>query len=187
MKLTAKQRRFVEEYLIDLNATQAAIRAGYSKKNADTIGYQLLQKTPVQKAIQEAQKKLSKRAQITQERVLAEYAKIAFSDMRNVVTWGKDVRILVMPDGTVVKGNGIELIDSCDLSNDAALAVAEIKQTKEGLAIKLHDKKGALDSIARHLGMFKDSVDVNHGGHIATTEIPIDEYKAARGEILNEY
>ena len=70
MKLTPKQQRFVEEYLVDLNATQAAIRAGYSGRRASEIGHQLLQKTTVSGAIQEAQQKRSERVEITQDYVL---------------------------------------------------------------------------------------------------------------------
>lgn len=69
-KLTPKQERFVEEYLIDLNATQAAIRAGYSARRAKEIGYQLLHKTTLQETIQKARQKLSERVRITQEKVL---------------------------------------------------------------------------------------------------------------------
>lgn len=70
MALNAKQRRFVDEYLIDLNATQAAIRAGYSVSRASEIGYQLLQKTTVKEAIQSAMAKREKRTEITQDYVL---------------------------------------------------------------------------------------------------------------------
>ena len=68
--MTPKQIRFVEEYLIDLNATQAATRAGYSAKRAAEQGYQLLQKTTVQQAIQNAQQARSKRTEITQDEVI---------------------------------------------------------------------------------------------------------------------
>lgn len=79
MALTTKQERFVEEYLVDLNATQAAIRAGYSSKTAEQMGYQLLQKTSVQKALREAIDERSKRTGITQEKVIEEIGKIAFA------------------------------------------------------------------------------------------------------------
>ena len=74
--LTPKQQRFVEEYLIDLNATQAAIRAGYSEKTARSIGQRLLTNVDIQKAIQEAQNKLSERTGITQEYVLINIQKV---------------------------------------------------------------------------------------------------------------
>ncbi len=71
LDLTAKQARFVEEYLIDLNATAAAIRAGYSEKTAATIGHENLRKPKIADAIRVGREKLSKRAQITQKDVLA--------------------------------------------------------------------------------------------------------------------
>lgn len=83
MALTAKQQRFVEEYLVDLNATQAAIRAGYSEKNADKIGSELLGKTGVAEAVQEAMAKRSAKTGLTAEKVLAdleELRKMALSD-----------------------------------------------------------------------------------------------------------
>lgn len=79
MALTAKQERFVSEYLVDLNATQAAIRAGYSERTADRIGPELLGKTCVSKAIQAAIEERSKRTGITQEKVVEEIGKIAFA------------------------------------------------------------------------------------------------------------
>ena len=75
--LTPKQERFVQEYLVDLNATQAAIRAGYSKNRASELGYQLLQKTTVQSAVQKAQKDRSKRTEITQDYVINKLKAIA--------------------------------------------------------------------------------------------------------------
>ena len=77
MALTAKQAAFVQEYLVDLNATQAAIRAGYSQRRAGAIGYQLLQKTTVQEAIKAAMDERGDRTHITQDFVLAELYKIA--------------------------------------------------------------------------------------------------------------
>ena len=79
MALTEKQKRFVAEYLVDLNATQAAIRAKYSEKTAEQMGYQLLQKTSVQKAVQEAMKNRQQRTEITQDKVLEELGKVAFA------------------------------------------------------------------------------------------------------------
>lgn len=75
--LTPKQERFVQEYLVDLNATQAAIRAGYSKNRASELGYQLLQKTTVQSAVQKAQKDRSERTEITQDYVIKKLKAIA--------------------------------------------------------------------------------------------------------------
>ena len=83
-ELTGKQKRFVEEYLCDLNATQAAIRAGYSAKTAEWIGPQLLQKTHVAAAIQEAMNKRSVRTEITADRVLREVSHMALYDPADI-------------------------------------------------------------------------------------------------------
>lgn len=82
--LTPKQARFVEEYLVDLNATQAAIRAGYSARTAGQTSFELLKKPEIQILISEAQKKRSKRTEITQDRVLQELAKLGFGDIRDI-------------------------------------------------------------------------------------------------------
>ena len=100
-KLTAKQQRFCDEYLIDLNATQAAIRAGYSKKTANEQGARLLVNVSIQKKIFELQKEREKRTEITQDSVLRELALIAFakaSDYAKVVE--KDAMVEV--DGNMV-------------------------------------------------------------------------------------
>ena len=81
--LTPKQRRFIEEYLIDLNATQAAIRAGYKKSAARQIGSENLSKLDISEAVAELQAERSKRGQIKADNVVAELAKIAFSSMRH--------------------------------------------------------------------------------------------------------
>ena len=79
MALTEKQDRFAQEYIIDLNAKQAAIRAGYSEKTAEQIGYQLLQNTSVQEVIQKAIADRQKRTEVTQDMVVEELRAVAFS------------------------------------------------------------------------------------------------------------
>lgn len=172
MALTAKQRRFVEEYLIDLNATQAAIRAGYSPKRADAIGYENLRKPEIHAAIEAAQAERSKRTEITQDMVLRELAKIGFADIRKVVRWGNtEIRLNDgSDDGLVEVYHGLALTAADEIDDDTAAAIAEVSQGKEGLRVKLHDKKGALVDIGKHLGMFKDRVE--HSGEIKTA-LPI--------------
>ena len=166
MALTPKQARFVEEYLVDLNATQAATRAGYSERTANEQGARLLAHVSVAAAIAAAQQKRSKRTEITQDMVLREYAKIAFSDIRKVAKWGESVAIRIEGDGgeeTILR-HTVALLASDTLDADTAAAVEEVSEGKQGLKIKMHDKKGALDSLARHLGMFVDraQLDVTH-------------------------
>ena len=156
-KLTPKQSAFVAEYLIDLNATQAAIRAGYSAKTAAVIGVENLRKPNIDAAIQEAKQKRAERTEISQDNILAEIAKIAFSDVRRIFK----------PDGS--------LIPISDLSDEAAACVAgcDLVTVSRGegdveyvAKVKLTDKLKALELAARHLGMFKDKLDLTGDIHI---------------------
>lgn len=172
MAITAKQSRFVDEYLIDLNATQAAIRAGYDPKWAKTNTTKLLTNTNIQKFLVERQKSLSERTEITQEMVLTELAKIGFADIRKAVKWSPSLGEQVVGDD-IVQTNGVMLIDSDRLDDDTAAAVSEISQTAQGIKIKMHDKRAALVDIGRHLGMFTDKVDITGSVHLS-----LDKYDA---------
>lgn len=172
MAITAKQKRFVDEYLLDLNATQAAIRAGYNKKWITTNITKLLDNTSVKKYLSERQQARLVRTEITQDQVLKELAKIGFADIRKAVKWSPAMGEMVVGDD-VVQTNGVLLVNSDDLDDDTAAAIAEIKQTQHGIAIKFHDKKGALVDIGRHLGMFTDKVDLT-----GNVKLVLDHYDA---------
>jgi len=148
-KLTDKQKKFIQEYLVDLNATQAAIRAGYSEKTAPMIGKENLIKPYIQNFIQEAQKKLAEETEITQQRVLNEEKRLAFADYRDVFN----------KDGTTIKPH--------ELPEDIARALAgiEVIETydKQGaltrkFKYRFWDKGRALERISRHLGMYVDNI-----------------------------
>lgn len=175
MALTAKQQRFVDEYLIDLNATQAAIRAGYSKKTADQQASRLLTNVKVSQYLSERRLALQGRIEITQEMVLRELAKIGFSDIRKVVRWGETkVRMVDGEDDgpeDMVPYHGLALIDSTEIDEDTAGAIAEVSQGRDGLKVKLHDKKGALVDIGRHLGMFAPPANPELDAEIKRLEI----------------
>lgn len=143
-KLTAKQARFVEEYLVDLNAAGAARRAGYSVNRCMEIGYQLLQHSTVQLAIQAAMRERSARTGITADRVVQELAVIGFADLTDYVEWGP---------------TGIQLKCSATLDSTKRRAVIEVSETRQGVKIKLADKKGSLDSLGRHLGIYTQQAD----------------------------
>lgn len=153
MALTDKQTAFVREYLIDLNATQAAIRAGYSARTAASQGQRLLKNAEVAAAVTDAQKARAARTEVTADQVVAELAKVAFSRMGDFVTWGP---------------GGVTLRDSASLSPDAAACVAEVSETTSqgggSLKFKLHSKTQALELLGRHLGLFKDRLDVEVKG-----------------------
>lgn len=175
MPLTPKQQRFVEEYLVDLNATQAATRAGYSAKTAYSIGDENLKKPEIAEAIKRAMDARSERTEITADRVLNELAKIGFSDIRKAVKWYSQANIAAVDadaDTEALAGEGairfavanqVELVSSDDIDDETAAAISEIGQSATGaLKVKLHDKRAALVDIGRHLGMFTDKVQ--HSG-----------------------
>jgi phage terminase small subunit len=161
--LTAKQRVFVREYLLDFNATQAAIRAGYSAQTARQTGSENLSKPYIAAEIERA---LAERGGITRTRVVEELAKIAFSDIGKVVTWGPEAAVIRTPEnGAAIKRteSRITLLDSDEIEDDARGAVAEVSQGANGaLHVKMHDKVAALDKLARVLGMYRIKVDVSH-------------------------
>lgn len=149
-KLTEKQQRFVDEYLIDLNATQAAIRAGYSVRNGDKIGSGLLGKTRVAEAISKKMADRSRRTGVNQDRVVLELAKIAFVNIKNVVN------------------NDCEILPDADEADLAAIESVKVKTipTKSGEVgiereVKLYSKLKALEMLGKHLGMWNDKLDVN--------------------------
>lgn len=163
MALTAKQQLFVKEYLIDLNASAAYKRAGYKSKNPDVDGHKLLVTPSIQEAVKKAMDKRSQRTEITADMVLQEYAKLAFSNITDYLSVeDKLVTTRFDENGQPITElqQVVNIFDTDMVKEDKMRAVAEIKQTREGIALKLHDKKGALDSIARHLGMFNDKIEV---------------------------
>ena len=144
-KLTAKQQRFCDEYLIDLNATQAAIRAGYSPNTACEQASRLLANVKVQDEIAREMAERSKRTGINQDRVLMEIAKMAFVNIDDVIDL----------DTAEVKKTATK-------DDLACIQSVKIKPTEFGTEreIKLCDKKSNLELLGKHLGMFKDKVEL---------------------------
>ncbi len=147
-KVTEKQKRFVEEYLIDLNATQAAIRAGYKGKNQDNIGSELLGKTCIREAINRQIAKRSKRTGVTQDRVINELAKIAFLDMTQVVDGYGQIKADATPEDRAC----IESIKYKSSSSDQGESVER--------EVKVASKLKALELLGKHLGMFSDKLNI---------------------------
>jgi phage terminase small subunit len=149
-RLTPRQELFVAEYLVDFNATQAAARAGYSKKTAGKIGHELLKKPEIQTAIRSRLDELTAEIEITQEKVLREYARVAFFDPRK----------LLNSDGTP------KPVDELDDNTAAALAGLDVEvvgNEESGLATirkyKIANKLGGLDSLSKYLGLFEKHND----------------------------
>lgn len=157
--MNSKQERFCTEFIVDLNGTEAAKRAGYQKASAHVTASRLLDNPKVRARIAELQASLAERTGITVERVLKEYEKLAFSNMQDYIRVGD---------------NGLAYLDLSQLTRDQAAAIAHFDVDEDQVLggddeenepahvitrkvkIKLADKKGALDSIAKHLGMFLD-------------------------------
>jgi len=147
-KLTPKQQRFVEEYLIDLNATQAAIRAGYSKKTAEVTGSRLLRNAKVKEAIKQAAKERSERTGVTQDMVIDQLRKIAFHDIRDVVEW---------------KNNKIRIRDSDKVDGTIIQEIQEsVSESGRTLKVKTNDRMKALELLAKHLRMFDETTQNNN-------------------------
>ena len=150
-KLTAKQERFVAEYLIDLNATQAAIRAGYSEKGAFVRGSELLRNRKVAEAVAAGQDKIAAKLDFKAEDVLRELGKIGFANIEDYIT---------------VNEYGHPAVDLSEMTREQAAALSEVSYDAAGNPkIKLADKRAALVDLGRHFELFTDKavVDVNHG------------------------
>jgi phage terminase small subunit len=157
MMLTPRQARFVEEYVADLNGKQAAIRAGYSPKNAEVQASRMLRYAKVEAAFRVAVQARSNRTQITADRVVTELAKLAFSNIFDFITMQSDGSVLVdlsrVPRYQAAALHEIMIDEHTEQSGEEARKVKRIR-------IKLCDKKAALDSLARHLGMVIDRRDL---------------------------
>ena len=151
--LTPKRLRFIDEYMVDLNATQAAIRAGYSKKTAQEQSSRLLSNVMVQQEIERRRADLAEKSRITTEKVVAELGKIGFANMADYLKCNE---------------GGDPYFDYSSLTRDQAAALAEVTvesyvegkgkdaQSVKKIKFKLANKISALDKLGRHLGMFKD-------------------------------
>lgn len=144
-KLTKKQQMFVDEYLIDLNATQAAIRAGYSPDTAKEMGCENLTKPNIKNAIDTALAERSRRTGISADRVLIEIAKLAFVNPADVIN---------MEDGTV-RMDATQDDLACVQSVKKKRSYSDVGSSTEN-EVKLYDKKAALELLGKHLGIFTD-------------------------------
>lgn len=167
--LDNKEKRFVEEYIINLDPVKSAIAAGYSETVARGKAYSWVvcesvsgnAKPHVAHAIEEALRKRAERTEITADRVLKELAKLGFSNMKKFSKWS---------------GDHMDLVDSEELSDEDTACVQEITKTTNNsgstIKIKLHDKKGALEQLGKHLKLFTEKHEHTgaDGGPIKTEQ-----------------
>ena len=178
--LTAKQSRFIDEYLLDLNASDAAIRAGYSPKTAAATGWENLRKPDIQIAVRERRQDIAQRNAVGADRVIEELCAIAFTKLSDIAPWDD---------------RGPRLIPSDELENQVAAAVSSLKVKRrrevngkgedavvwevEEREIKMHDKLGALDKLAKHLGLYpKDPTVYNDSRTLSLNGLNVEELKA---------
>ena len=148
-KLTEKQQRFVDEYLIDLNATQAAIRAGYSAKTAQEQGSHNLSKLMVQQAIAEQMADRSRRTGVNQDRIVLELARIAFAKITDIVDSEGKIKSTATDDD-------LACIESVKYKGSESETSSSVERE-----VKLSSKLKALELLGKHLGMWNDKLDVN--------------------------
>ena len=157
-KTSLRQQIFAREYVIDMNGTRAAIAAGYAEKAAAQASSQLLRNTKVSKLIDELQSKRASKLEIKAEKIAEELARIGFANMHDYMS---------------VDDDGKPFLDLSALTRDQAAAIQEIREDTTGgsgdgerklvvrTTFKLADKRGALELLGRHLGMFQDNLKIS--------------------------
>lgn len=188
--LSPKQLQFCKEYLIDLNATQAAIRAGYSINAAKEQGSRLLTYANIQEKIQELKQLRSERTEITADMVLKELAAVGFAKITDFLKVS-EMSIEVEKEDPEADDEGeddedglpvvtdkrffkmVEIFETDKMPTPAIPAIASIKQGPKGIELKLHDKVKSLELIGKHLGMFPTHVDVTTKGESINTKAPV--------------
>ncbi|MFB6473336.1 terminase small subunit [Paenibacillus glucanolyticus] len=164
-ELTDKQRIFVMEYMRDFNATRAAMAAGYSKKTAYAIGWENLRKPEIQAEIARFKGEKAEELGIDIQRVIMEYMKIAFTDVTDLLEFGqREVPVMTML-GPLYEGEGdekkpvtklVNFVDFKDSSQIDGTVISEVKQGKDGVSIKLHDKMKALKELEKYTGFMTE-------------------------------
>lgn len=152
-ELTPKQQQFAREYLKDLNATQAAIRAGYSEKTAKEQGARLLTNVHVASFVQKEMDKRAKRTEIDANDVLREIARLAFVDPRNLFDErGRLKPVTQLPDNIAASVASVEVVTSRIPGSDPV----DVEYTSK---IKFWDKRASLELLGKHLKLFTDKIE----------------------------
>lgn len=167
-KMTERQKKFCNEYLIDLNVTQAAIRAGYTAKYADKRAYGLLDKPEIKEYIEKRMQAREKRTEITQDMVLKELAAIAFTDGSKYAkvieknAYDEKGNPVINPEtGEILRYKAIAFKNTDELTDIEKKAISGIHKGKDGMRVETYDKLKALELLGKHLGMFKDKVELS--------------------------
>lgn len=152
-KLTEKQKRFALEYLVDFNATQAAIRAGYSKRTAHAVGHENLTKSDIQKLVKELADKATEKVEVEVNNILRELLVMGFFDPADFTKVGSVADIAKLPE-------------------HVRRAIAGWSWDKQGnFILKFHDKKSVLELLGKYKSMWTEKHDHNHGGDVTFTMV----------------
>lgn len=151
-----RHERFAQNMASGMSGIDAYIAAGYEadEASARVCATRLLANVAVKLRIDALVAEDARKAGVTRERVIAEMAKIAFADLRKAVRWGEAIPVRDPETGELEILNGVALVGSDAIDNDTAAALSEVRQTRDGVVVKLHDKQTALTNLARHFGMF---------------------------------
>ena len=163
----ANQEIFAQNVAKGKTQAEAYVIAGYSE-NASNASV-LAARPEVAARINEIKLVAAARANVTTERVLAELARIGFADITETIK--------------IIDGK-VKVADTATLSADCRAAIAEISQGRDGIKVKLHDKRAALENLGKHLGLFKENIDLNV--NVSLADLVNGSYKLERGELTPE-
>lgn len=162
--ISQKKLAFARAYVVLLDGTESAKRAGYAKGSAHVTASRLLREPRVKAIIAQEQLMLAKDHHLEASKILKELSLIAFARITDAVAWNK---------------SGVVITNSEALASDQVAAIAEVRSMKDGVTIKMHDKLAALDKLGRHLGLFESKDDKPAGVTIVINRL-FDEPKNAR-------
>jgi len=148
--LTPKQKLFCDYYLISLNATDAAIKAGYSAKTAHSIGFENLIKPEIQSYIESKQVKLQEKIEVTQQMVLEELAKIGFSNIQDLMDEGNTFK-----DALEIEKTKAAAIESIKVKTTTRTIIGQPDEVSQEIQFKMYSKTNALEQLGKHLGFFE--------------------------------
>lgn len=167
--LTPRQERFCQEYLIDLNGTQSAIRAGYSKRTANEQAAKQLAKGSIQSRLNELRRDREQRTSVTADRVVLELARLAFFDARALHAKDGSIKpIAEWDDAAAASVSAIEVDVTVETRGTKKRKVTTTK-------LKRFDKNRSLEMLGRHLGMFKDKLTIEHANMPDLSKLSADD------------
>jgi len=188
-RLTPAQEKFCQRYALEPNGAAAYAHAypgsrNWKAQSRHVAASKLLATAKILPRLEALHAAVAAQAAkqfgVTVARIVGEYAKLGFSDIRDVITWGGSVATQDADTGEAVMVNSVVVRSSADIPAHAAAAIASVEQTKDGgLKVRYHDKKGALDSLARHLGMFTERHE-HTGKNGAPIEVRLSDFERAR-------